>query len=52
MTIIYIPEPSTFAYIIIHTRPDDTRAELAHMVTAYENITRHLNIQVRKGDTN
>ncbi|XP_033745139.1 deoxyribonuclease-1-like [Pecten maximus] len=46
--------PANFLYIVLHTQPTDTPAELEHMVSAYENITNVLGIQdaIIAGDLN
>ncbi|XP_033745143.1 deoxyribonuclease-1-like [Pecten maximus] len=46
--------PANFLYIVLHTQPTDTPAELEHMVSAYENITNLLGIQdaIIAGDLN
>ncbi|OWF51246.1 deoxyribonuclease-1-like [Mizuhopecten yessoensis] len=46
--------PSNFVYIVLHTQPSDTPAELEHMVSAYENITALLGVQnaIIAGDLN
>ncbi|XP_060080622.1 deoxyribonuclease-1-like [Ylistrum balloti] len=46
--------PANFIYIVLHTQPTDTPAELEHMVSAYDNITNLMGIQdaIIAGDLN
>lgn len=46
--------PANFLYIVLHTQPTDTPAELDHMVSAYDNITNEMGIQnaIIAGDLN
>ena len=41
-----VPAPTEFIFIALHTRPDDTKAELEHLISATENITSVMGVDV------